>query len=97
MHLGPVRGPSAAEHSGSLLQLGPLYLYYTSDKAKGWPLVDIAMTCKLADEYITQDAGRFNTLRNLPSCAEPLSQCEAPDDLAVVFHMGESVRGTIFP
>ena len=49
----------------------PLYLYYTSDKAKGWPLVDIAMTCKLADEYITQDAGRFNTLRNLPSCAEP--------------------------
>ena len=35
----------------------PLYLYYTSDKAKGWPLVDIAMTCKLADEYITQDAG----------------------------------------
>ena len=75
----------------------PLYLYYTSDKAKGWPLVDIAMTCKLADEYITQDAGRFNTLRNLPSCAEPLSQCEAPDDLAVVFHMGESVRGDHLP
>lgn len=70
----------------------PLYLYYTSDKAKGWPLVDFVMTYKLADEYITQDANRFNQLRTLPSCAAPLSSCDAPDDLAVVFHMGESVR-----
>lgn len=70
----------------------PLYLYYTSDKAKGWPLVDFVMAYKLADEYVTQDAARFNELRNLPSCAEPLSRCDAPDDLAVVFHMGESVR-----
>ncbi len=70
----------------------PLYLYYTSDKAKGWPLVDFVMAYKLADEYVTQDASRFNELRNLPSCAEPLSGCDAPDDLAVVFHMGESVR-----
>lgn len=70
----------------------PLYLYYTSDKARGWPLVDFVMTYKLADEYITHDAGRFNELRNLPSCAEPLSWCEAPEDLVVVFHMGESVR-----
>ena len=86
---------------GALLLLGipatsyssePLYLYYTSDKAKGWPLVDFLMTYKMTDEYITQDAGRFNELRNLPSCAEPLSWCDAPDDLAVVFHMGESVR-----
>lgn len=75
----------------------PLYLYYTSDKAKGWPLVDFTMTYKLADEYVTQDAGRFNTLRNLPSCAEPLSRCEAPDDLAVVFHMGKASGRTIFP
>lgn len=50
------------------------------------------MAYKLADEYVTQDASRFNELRNLPSCAEPLSGCDAPDDLAVVFHMGESVR-----
>lgn len=70
----------------------PLYLYYTSDKAKGWPLVDFVMAYKLADKYITQDASRFNVLRNLPSCAEPLSWCNAPDDLTVVFHMGESVR-----
>lgn len=70
----------------------PLYLYYTSDKARGWPLVDFVMTYKLTDEYVTQDASRFNQLRNLPSCAEPLSACEAPDDLTVVFHMGESVR-----
>ena len=55
------------------------------------------MTYKLVDEYITQDAGRFNTLRNLPSSAEPLSRCEAPDDLAVVFHMGESVRADHLP
>ncbi len=70
----------------------PLYLYYTSDKAKGWPFVDFMMTYKLTDDYITQDAGSFNELRSLPSCAEPLSWCDAPDDLAVVFHMGESVR-----
>lgn len=70
----------------------PLYLYYTSDKAKGWPFVDFMMTYKLTDDYITQDAGSFNELRNLPSCAEPLSWCDAPDDLAIVFHMGESVR-----
>lgn len=70
----------------------PLYLYYTSDKAKGWPLVDFVMAYKLTDKYITQDASRFNILRNLPSCAEPLSWCNAPDDLTVVFHMGESVR-----
>lgn len=70
----------------------PLYLYYTSDKAKGWPLVDFVMAYKLTDKYITQDASRFNVLRNLPSCAEPLSWCNAPDDLTVVFHMGESVR-----
>ena len=70
----------------------PLYLYSTSDKAKGWPLVDFVMTYKVTDEYITQDASSFNRLRDLPSCAAPLSTCEAPDDLTVVFHMGESVR-----
>lgn len=70
----------------------PLYLYYTSDKAKGWPLVDFVMTYKLADEYYRYDASQFTLLRNLPSCAEPLSYCDAPEDLVIVFHMGESVR-----
>lgn len=75
----------------------PLYLYYTSDKAKGWPLVDFVMTFKLADEYITYDTGQFNLLRNLPSCADAPSECEAPDNLTIVFHMGESVRADHLP
>lgn len=75
----------------------PLYLFYTSDKAKGWPLVDFVMTYKLVNEYLTQDARSFNTLRDLPSCAEAFSQCDAPDNLTIVFHMGESVRADHLP
>ena len=75
----------------------PLYLYYTSVKAKGWPLVDFVMAHKLVNEYVANDARQFNMLRELPSCAEPLSHCDAPDNLVVVFHMGESVRADHLP
>lgn len=55
------------------------------------------MAHKLVNEYVANDARQFNMLRELPSCAEPLSHCDAPDNLVVVFHMGESVRADHLP
>ncbi len=75
----------------------PLTVYYRSDMAKGWPLIDFVMTYKLVQEYFTYDAASYQQLKKLPSCAEIESECHAPQDLVVVFHMGESVRADHLP
>ncbi len=75
----------------------PLTVYYRSDMAKGWPVIDFMMNYQLVQEYLTYDAASYQQLKNLPSSAEKESECHAPQDLVVLFHMGESVRADHLP
>ncbi len=70
-----------------------LFLTYSNtNKALHWPLVDLVSSAKLIYDYSRTGIGNLNMLKRLPSCADAESSCAAPDDLVIVFHMGESIR-----